>query len=198
MAGEPAAWDGEALAGAATRKALAGAAQREARAPAAGREALRREQRDGHQQRQRSREQWGWRGGRRGGTRDQDDFPHLDGEQQLVDHLPKLGCALRDQLALADGVLLHSVLRQSPRPCTPASRNYIWLEAADNLTFTTDSDPSASNSSSANHLSSKLMTAANVTWRRVRRGHDPPERARSSAAGTTPWRSTFRSSSSRT
>src|SRR5579863_5100684 len=52
----------------------------------------------------------------------------------------------------------------NPKAVHPSEPNYIWLEAGDNLTFTTDNDPSASNSSSANHLV-KLMTAANVTWR---------------------------------
>ena len=56
----------------------------------------------------------------------------------------------------------------NPTSQHPSEPNYIWLEAGTNVlsdhTFSTDSDPSASNSSSAPHLGS-LMTAKGVTFK---------------------------------
>jgi phospholipase C len=46
----------------------------------------------------------------------------------------------------------------------PSLRNYIWLEAGDNLGITTDDEPSVNHQSTTDHLSAKL-TAANVPWR---------------------------------
>jgi hypothetical protein len=56
----------------------------------------------------------------------------------------------------------------NPASAHPSEPNYIWLEAGTNAladhTFSTDADPSASNSSSADHLA-KQMTTKGVTWR---------------------------------
>ncbi len=56
----------------------------------------------------------------------------------------------------------------NPAAQHPSEPNYIWLEAGTNKlpdhTFTTDSDPSASNSSSADHLAKQIATKG-VTWR---------------------------------
>jgi len=56
----------------------------------------------------------------------------------------------------------------NPAAVHPSEPNYLWLEAATNSfadhSFTTDNDPSSSNSSSAEHLT-KMMTAAGVTWK---------------------------------
>ena len=56
----------------------------------------------------------------------------------------------------------------NPNAQHPSEPNYIWLEAGSNAlldhTFTTDNDPSATNSSAAPHLGS-LMAASGVTFK---------------------------------
>jgi hypothetical protein len=58
----------------------------------------------------------------------------------------------------------------------PSEPNYIWLEAGSNdtgdITFTTDSDPSATNSTNTTqHLATQLTTAG-LTWRSYQEGLD--------------------------
>jgi hypothetical protein len=52
----------------------------------------------------------------------------------------------------------------NPDAVHPSEPNYIWLEAGNNLGFTTDADPSATHELSAPHLS-KLMDSAGVSWK---------------------------------
>ena len=59
----------------------------------------------------------------------------------------------------------------------PSEPHYVWMEAATNtfsdVTFTTDSDPSASNSTSSSaHLATQIMASGTVTWRTYQEGHD--------------------------
>ena len=59
----------------------------------------------------------------------------------------------------------------------PSEPHYVWMEAATNtfsdVTFTTDSDPSASNStSSTSHLATQITASGTVTWRTYQEGLD--------------------------
>ncbi len=52
----------------------------------------------------------------------------------------------------------------NPKKVHPSEPNYIWMEAADNLGITDDSDPSANHQATTDHLVTYLQKAG-VTWR---------------------------------
>ncbi len=59
----------------------------------------------------------------------------------------------------------------------PSEPHYVWMEAATNafsdVTFTTDSDPSTSNSTSSTaHLATQIAATTSVTWRTYQEGLD--------------------------
>ena len=59
----------------------------------------------------------------------------------------------------------------------PSEPHYVWMEAATNtfsdVTFTSDSDPSASNSTSSTaHLATQITASGTVTWRTYQEGLD--------------------------